>query len=115
MSSLVEILYIIAIVVTIVIGYLELHSTIGILWGLGVSIGVLVSLIPFAGCLIYQFYIVPMVNSYVSLTPAMHLVETFWLIVSYGTTIASSIITIILILIFLKHREDLREIIRELY
>jgi len=93
-------LWVILLVISIIIGYLDTNNTIGIIWGLTLALTWYVCFVPLAGAIIYHLIIVPWVNSFVTtITPAMSIMTIVWIVLGYIISITILILVIVYILV----------------
>ena len=101
MSKSISITYLIIIVITLIIGYLELQS-VGLVWGLLVWLTSYIGFIPIIGPILYMYYILSWIHTTLGLTNlpvAMSVMEMIWIVISWIKTIP---VTALLLLIMIK-------------
>jgi len=91
-------------VVSCVVGYLSAGS-IGIAWGLLLWLCITVAYVPFCGAVIFQFVLLPWVNSLVHVTKAMMLVEIFWIVYAWIITVTISIAVVLMLIMYILARD----------
>ena len=98
MSMKIPIFWLVLTIISIIFGYLE-HSIIGVAWALAISFTYFISYVPFAGAFIYHFVIIPWIDSFISISSTLKIIEILWIVEGYTTCALTTFAIVIAILL----------------